>query len=300
MGISFVKSIKKKQKKTTSLLHPTTYAALPLPIPPTLPIPVPLVVLDAGAPLAIGGGAAILEPPLEDPATDPVVLATLLDPLVPLVGAGFFSAAFLLASASAAALSRSAILSRSASLRRSASCALFAVSASMSSRSCVAPCQWPDRRRRCVCSVCDRMRIHRSRSVFAFATVCETVCSAYGLVSLASQSDPLSWTDLHVVFGLVKGCDDALDYAVDLADAHKFGAEDVVAGDCVDAGRISGAGAVFFGGHGGIGGGGYWMGCGGVEGRLLAWGGGTGLARRGLALSRAIVAMRVREFNERA
>lgn len=154
--------------------------ALPRPRVPPIPLPIPpRVVLESTEPLVPvpdnGGGAAILDPPT--PPRDPVD-PVLLVPLKPLVGVGLLSAAAFLASAAKASLSLSATRSRSCSRRRSASCALWADSASMSSRSCVAPCQCPDRSSRCVCSVWLKIRIHRSSRVLADATVEETVCRA--------------------------------------------------------------------------------------------------------------------------
>lgn len=121
---------------------------------PRAPLPIPVPLVDSDPPLVPvpATGGAILDPPLCDP--EDAALFVPLKPLpVPLVDGGFLSAASLLAAAAAASLSLSSARSCSCSLRLSASRAWWVDSASISWRSCVAPCQWPERSRRWVCSV---------------------------------------------------------------------------------------------------------------------------------------------------
>lgn len=78
-------------------------------------------------------------------------------------------------SASSAARRSSSRLRCSSAARRCASSCCATRSSSTASRSRVEPCQSLLRRRRWLCSVCDRMRVHVLRRVEAFVTVLETV-----------------------------------------------------------------------------------------------------------------------------
>lgn len=138
----------------------------PVPRPRTLPYRpdvLPLVVRGAGTPRPADadGGRCPLE----------LALAPFRIPRV-----GFFSAAALRVSAAAASRSLASALSRASCFRRSASCCFAISSASTSATSFVEPSQCSERRRRWVCSVCERMRIQRSRSLLALLTVEETAC----------------------------------------------------------------------------------------------------------------------------
>lgn len=159
----------------------------PLPIPPPiLPVlptplgrPLPRVgpVPEPDAPLPdddAGGGTLLPETAELPPTTFPLTLPR-DEPPRPDVAAALLSAASLAAATAAFSLSLAAALLRSSSFRRSFSRVCASASASMSFRSLVAPCQWPERRRRWVCSVCERMRTQRFRRVFAELTVEETV-----------------------------------------------------------------------------------------------------------------------------
>lgn len=168
----------------------------PRPLPLRPPRPIPLAVLPPAGPLPTP-----LCPPT--PTYPPgvvrpvfVVLEALADPLPrspplrPLVLAalvGRLAASVLLRSSSSAlraAASRRACSSRS---RRSIACCCAIVSASISAKSWVAPCQLGSRMRRWLCSVAERIRVHVCKSVEAEVTVWFTVCRA----SVDRESDSL-------------------------------------------------------------------------------------------------------------
>lgn len=81
---------------------------------------------------------------------------------------------FLLCSSSSRRRRRSSFRSSSSAALRASACCLRSASASISTKSSVAPFHAGSRMRRWLCSVCDRMRVQVLRSVEAFKTVLET------------------------------------------------------------------------------------------------------------------------------